>query len=389
MQNYDVDIAIMGAGASGLMAAYFCSLNGKSVLVIDHNKTVGRKILISGGGKCNFTNKYGEASDYYCENPHFVKSALSRFNAWDFMDMIEKHKVRYSERKFGQLFCSESAKEINRLLVEQIQRPNIEVILEQRDIEVKVTDDGFNLTNNKSNILARKLIVATGGLVLPSIGASPFGHILAKRFGHKIIPTTPALVPFKVIGFNELAGISFICGVTCNGRYVEDDLLFTHKGFSGPCTLKASLFWNNGDPIEVNWLPGKSAEKMMMDLPANAQVDKVLKKFLPSKFIDVFFDRIDIDGKLHIGKLSKESKKIINRELHSMTIIPSGTEGFRKAEVTRGGICTKKISSKTLESKLQPNVHFIGEVLDVTGQLGGHNFQWCWASAFAVGEALK
>lgn len=389
MKDYDVDIAIIGAGASGLMAAYFCSLEGKSVLLIDHNKTIGRKILISGGGKCNFTNKYGEPGDYFCENPHFVKSALSRFTAWDFIEMIEEHKVAYSERKFGQLFCTYSAKEINRLLLTQIQKSNVEILLDQKDIEVATSDDGFKLVNQKSNILAKKLVIATGGLVLPSIGASSFGHVLAKRFGHKIIPTTPALVPFKVSGFCELSGISFLCGITCNGKYVEDDLLFTHKGFSGPCTLKASLFWNNGDPIQINWLPSESFEKLTFDLPASTQLNKILKKFLPNKFVDVFFDRLKIDGKSDLGNLSNSAKATISRELHSMAITPSGTEGFRKAEVTRGGICTSKISSKTMESQLKPGLHFIGEVLDVTGQLGGHNFQWCWSSAFAVGEALK
>ncbi|MCT4642946.1 MAG: NAD(P)/FAD-dependent oxidoreductase [Bacteriovoracaceae bacterium] len=386
----DTDIVIIGAGAAGMMAAHFCSLGGKEVFLLDHNKEVGRKILISGGGKCNFTNLYGsDPKDYYCENPHFVKSALSRYSPWEFIDLIIKNEIPYEQRLHGQLFCKRSAKDINKVLLSQLKKPNIKLLLERKDLQVEKTEDGFKVFNELTVLNTKKLIIATGGLVLPQIGASDFGHVLAKRFGHKIIPMVPALVPFKIDGFSTLAGNAFIAGITCNGHYVAENVLFTHKGLSGPGILKTSLFWHHGDPIEVNWLPGQNIEQILLDTPGSSRVDNILKKFLPNKFVDVFFERICVDGKLNIGRLSKKDRTKIHNELHHMKIIPQGTEGFRKAEVTRGGVCTSKISSKTMESQLCPGLHFIGEVLDVTGQLGGHNFQWCWASAHAVGQALK
>jgi predicted Rossmann fold flavoprotein len=388
MQDLNTDIIIIGAGAAGLMAAHFCGAGEKKVLLLDHNKQVGRKILISGGGKCNFTNKYGEATDYHCENPHFVKSALSRYTGWDFLDLIEKYNVPYEERKWGQLFCKRSAKDINTMLLGLIQKPTITLKLDQKDLDVEKTDNGFRVFNEKISYSCEHLVIATGGLVLPSIGASSFGHVIAKRYGHKIIPTSPALVPFIIPGFSDLRGNAFVAGITCNGHYVAENVLFTHKGLSGPCILKTSLFWNHGDEIEIDWLPGKSFEAIMDSYPGGTQVDKTLKKILPNNFVDLFFERISVDGKLYIGNLSTKHKQKIISEIHKMKIIPTGTEGFRKAEVTRGGVDTSKISSKTMESQLRKGLYFAGEVMDVTGQLGGHNFQWCWASAHAIGKAI-
>lgn len=386
----ETDIVIIGAGASGMMAAHFCAENGKEVYLLDHNKQVGRKILISGGGKCNFTNLYGsDPKDYYSENSHFVKSALSRYSPYEFIDLMERNNIPYEERLHGQLFCKRSAKDINTVLESQLRKPNIHLKLNEKDLRVEILDNGFKVFNETLCLVTKKLVIATGGIVLPQIGASDFGYVLAKKIGHKIIPTTPALVPFKIEGFSALSGNAFIAGITCNGHYVAENVLFTHKGLSGPGILKTSLFWNHGDSIQVNWLPALSIEDVLKRVPGNIRVDNMLKKYLPNAFVDLFFERIDIDGSLFVSRLSKEMIQTIIRELHQMTLIPSTTEGFRKAEVTRGGICTSKISSKTLESQLQPDLHFIGEVLDVTGQLGGHNFQWCWASANAVGEALK
>lgn len=383
------DIVIIGAGAAGMMAAHFCAQNGKTVYLLDHNKEVGRKILISGGGKCNFTNLHGSnPKDYYSDNPHFVKSALSRYSPWEFIGLMIEHDIPYEERLHGQLFCKRSAKDINKVLLTQLDKPNINIKLGQKDLEVQTTSTGYRVFNESVEYLCKDLVIATGGLVLPQIGASAFGHILAKRFGHKIIPTTPALVPFKISGFDELAGNAFIAGITCNGHYVAENVLFTHKGLSGPGILKTSLFWNHGDEIKVNWLPSQRIEDEIMKAKGNFQIDTILKKYLPNNFVDVFFDRISIDGKTHIARISKKDRSTIVEQLHSMKLTPDGTEGFRKAEVTRGGICTSKVSSKTMESNLQKGLYFIGEVLDVTGQLGGHNFQWCWASAHAVGKAL-
>ncbi len=384
------DIVIIGAGASGMMAAHFCAQNGKEVYLLDHNSQVGRKILISGGGKCNFTNKFGsDPNDYVSDNPHFVKSALSRYSPWEFIDLVERHEIPYEERTHGKLFCKRSAKDINSILLSQLNKNNIKLKLGQKDLKVDFENEVFTIQNDNLKIISPKLVVATGGMVLPQIGASDFGFVLAKRFGHKIIPLTPALVPFKVDGFSELAGNAIKAGVTCNGHYIKENVLFTHKGFSGPGILKASLFWNHGDSIKINWIPSIDLNETFTRIPGNIRIDNLLKKYLPNSFVELFFDKIGIDGSQFVGRLSKKVLNSIANEVHHMTIIPNGTEGFRKAEVSRGGVCTSNISSKTMESKLRPGLHFIGEVLDVTGQLGGHNFQWCWASAFAVGEALK
>lgn len=390
LEEIKTDIVIIGAGAAGMMAAHTCSESGKKVFLLDHNDKVGKKILISGGGKCNFTNLYGsDPKDYYCENPHFVKSALSRYSPYEFIDLIERHNIPYEERLHGQLFCKRSAKDINSVLLSQLNKPNVFVKLGERDLEVEILDKGFRVFNHRLSLTCEHLIIATGGLVLPSIGASDFGHKLAKRVGHKIIPMTPALVPFKISGMSELSGNAFIAGITCNGHYVAENVLFTHKGLSGPGILKTSLFWNSGDKIEVNWMIEKNFLDLIQNIPGNTQIETVLKKELPNKFVDWFFDKIGVDGKTHIARFGKVQLEKINNEIHHMSIIPEGTEGFRKAEVTRGGVDTQMISSKTMESKLCPGLYFIGEVLDVTGQLGGHNFQWCWASAHAVGKAIK
>lgn len=390
MQEIQTDIVIIGAGASGMMAAHFCAQKGKEVYLLEHNNQVGRKILISGGGKCNFTNLLGpEAKDYYSENPHFVKSALSRYSQWEFIDLLERNGIPYEERLHGKVYCKRSAKDINTVLLSQLQRPNIYLRLNEKDLKVDLLESGFKIFNESISIKTEKLVVATGSIVLPSIGASDFGYVLAKRVGHKIIPTTPALVPFKIEGFSGLSGNAFITGVTCNGHYIEENVLFTHKGLSGPGILKASLFWNHGDEVEFNWLPSVNFSALLEKSAGNTRVDNVLKKVLPNSFVDLFFEKIAVDGSFFVSKLSNKIIDKISTNLHSMKITPTGTEGFRKAEVARGGICTSKISSKTMESQLCPGLHFIGEVLDVTGQLGGYNFHWCWSSANAVGEYLQ
>lgn len=389
MKTLNKDIIIIGAGASGMLAAHFCSEWGKEVVVLDHNKQIGRKILISGGGKCNFTNKYGESKHYYSDNKHFVKSALSRYTGWDFLDLVNQHKIEVEERKFGQLFCAKSAKEINRMLLELTDKSNIDILLEQKDLEVIYENGIYTIQNSSIKIKTPALVIATGGLVLPSIGASDFGHRVAKKFGHKIIPSKPALVPFLVEGFSELAGNAFVAGINIKGHYHEENVLFTHKGLSGPCILKTSLFWDHGDSFHVNWLPTISLEEILNKAKPHFIVAKSLKRHLPNSFVDLLFDRIELDIKLTLGSLSKKDRGRLEEGLHNMKIIPSNTEGFRKAETTRGGVDTTKISSKTMESQLQSGLYFIGEVLDVAGQLGGHNFQWCWASAHAVGTHLR
>ena len=275
------------------------------------------------------------------------------------------------------------------MLLSLIQKDNIDLRLGVKNLDVEKVGKEYRTFNESCSYLSEKLIIATGGLVLPSIGASSFGHIVAKKFGHKILPTSPALVPFIIPGFNELRGNAFVAGITCNGHYVAENVLFTHKGLGGPGILKTSLFWNPGDAITVNWLPDNDILDIYKKNQSSIQLNTPLKKVLPNNFVDFFFEKIQIDGSLYIGKCSNKILQKIKDELHAMEIMPQGSEGFRKAEVTKGGVDTAKISSKTMESKLSPGLHFVGEVMDVTGQLGGHNFQWCWSSAYAVGEALQ
>jgi len=383
------DIIIIGAGAAGLMCAHYASHNNKSICVLEHNKQVGRKILISGGGRCNFTNLIVEPKDFYCENPHFVKSALSRFSPWDFISMIEEDEIPYEERKHGQLFCKRSAKDINNLLLKRTNKENIDIKLSQTDLKVKDYGEGFEVTNENLTLTCDKLVVATGGLSVPSIGATGFGHQLAKEYGHKILPPMPALVPFKVPQFGELSGISLEIKISCkNGYSVLEDLLLTHRGLSGPATLKASLFWNPGEAVEIDWLPHHKLNQIMTDSLGSVRIEKLLKKYLPNKLADWLISQTGINGQISLGSLKKVDQFKLEQIIHSMKVIPETTEGFRKAEATRGGVDTNKISSKTMESQLRSGLFFIGEVLDVTGNLGGFNFQWAWASGHAAGKAL-
>ena len=388
MNSKNYDVIIIGAGASGMLAAHFCSLSQSKILVLDHNKSVGKKILISGGGKCNFTNMYGEFSDYQSQNPHFVKSALSRYTVWDFLELIDKYEIPYEERNLGKLFCKRSAKDINSMLLSLLNKDNIDLKLNMKDLDVSKNEKTYTVFNKEGSFQTSNLIIATGGLVLPSIGASSFGHVIAKRYGHKIIPTSPALVPFIVPGFDHLKGNAFVAGISCNGFYFEENVLFTHKGLSGPGILKTSLNWNPGDSIEVNWLPRINLLDLLEKIDKKLQINTILRRHFPNNFADHILKINGVEGKTYLGKLSQKKIHSICSSIHKMKITPQGSEGFRKAEVTKGGIDTRDISSKTMESKLSPGLYFIGEVVDVTGQLGGHNFQWCWASAYAVSQAI-
>ena len=384
------DIVIIGAGAAGMMAAHFCAQHDKSIYLLDHNNQVGKRILISGGGKCNFTNRLGSyPKDYYSEDKTFVASALKRYQPARFIELMNQHNIAFEERLHGQLFCLNSAKDINKVLLSQLDKNNIKLLLNQTELKVQKDQDGYLVSNSSISLWTPKLVIATGGIVLPQLGASTFGHEVAKMFGHKVTPMVPALVPFKLTGFEELSGNAFIAGISCNNHYVAENVLFTHKGLSGPGILKTSLFWNQGDSIEINWLPQHSVLDLLMKASKNQQLDTILKKHLPNAFVAHFLKRLKIDGKVFIASLGKKNIQLIDTELHRMRIKPEATEGFRKAEVTRGGVSTEHISSENLESLLSPGLFFIGEVLDVAGQLGGHNFQWCWASAFCAGEALK
>lgn len=362
MKEFKADIAIIGAGAAGMMASHFAAAKGKSVIILEHNDRVGRKILISGGGRCNFTNIHSGFKDFESKDLDFFKPALSKFTPRDFLKMVRKEEIPYFEKKLGQLFVKTSAREINNLLLRRLHEHKVKILLKETNLQVKKQKEEFVIFNNQTKVMSKKLIIATGGLSIPTIGASDFGHKVAKQFGHKLVHTEPALVPLKIKGFEELAGISLVAQVSCGKHSITEDILFTHKGLSGPAILKISLYWKPGDELVINWLPGKKKDLVT--------TKKELKKYLPNKFVHFVFEQLSMDS------------------FFSMKLKPNGTEGFRKAEVTRGGVATDKINPKTMESELCSGLYFIGEVLDVTGQLGGHNFQWAWASAYAAGTSI-
>lgn len=382
MDTIETDVVVIGAGAAGLMCA--SSIGGdREIYVLEHNKTPGKKILISGGGRCNFTNIHSSFDDFVSSNPHFFKSALSNYSPYDFIDLVEKYKIPYFEKKLGQLFCKSSAKEVLAALIKECEKAGVKFLYGKNDLKVSHDGETFIIHNDQVSINANKLVVATGGLSIPPIGASDLGYKIAKHFGHKIIPTRPALVPFLDDHFEGLSGISAIVEIK-TGRYsVKEDLLITHKGFSGPAILKASLHWKSGEKVFINWLPEIDVRELLTS-NKKKRIEVILAEHLPNRLAEHFAG--------DLGVVIETSKKDIESLVDRLTrfkFVPKGTEGFKKAEVTVGGVDTSRVSSKTMESELMPGLYFIGEVLDVTGQLGGHNFQWAWASGKAAGKSLK
>ncbi|MBP9674392.1 MAG: aminoacetone oxidase family FAD-binding enzyme [Bacteriovoracaceae bacterium] len=359
VKNYDV--IILGAGAAGLFCASL--LNDKKTLVLEHNSGPGKKILISGGGRCNFTNKEVKFNDFTSQNLHFFKSALTRFPPENFVELVKKYQIPYYEKKLGQLFCKNSAHDILQMLMSECTKAQF--VFHAKNISVQWKEDKFWIESSQGDFTCEKLVVATGGLSLPLLGASDLGHKIAKQFGHKIIPASPALVPFLTNAFPDLAGISTVAQISTGDFTVTEDILITHKGLSGPAILKASLYWEHSTPVIINWLP------TLTKAPANMNV---IKELLPKRLFDFFHEKYG---------------EHLYEKLTHFSLLPSGTEGFRKAEVTKGGVDTAHVSSKTMESKLRSGLFFIGEVIDVTGQLGGYNFQWAWASAHAAAEVLR
>jgi len=386
MQSFD--IAVIGGGASGLFAAALAGQKGKSVLLIEHNREFGRKILISGGGRCNFTNTNAGPSDFQSSNKHFFKSALSRYSPGDFLKLIKIYNIEWFEKKDGQLFCKDSAKQIRDMLVRECEKNNVTLKLSTKVLSVDEATEGFVLETNAGEFESSKLVVASGGLSIPPIGATDFGYRLAKQFGHKVIQTDPALVPFTLEKpYSDLSGVSLPVIIKTGKYTIEEDLLFTHKGFSGPAILKITLYWNPGERVKIDFTRGMKFEDVFKGTSKKG-IQVYLSDRFPKRFIEWILSENQIDGSKKVNELSKKDQNRIYESLSNFNFLPSGTEGFRKAEVTRGGVDVKDISSKTMESKLKEGLYFIGEVLDVTGQLGGYNFQWAWASAHAFGESL-
>ena len=383
------DVIVIGAGAAGFFAAIEAGKRGLKVLLLDHSKKIGEKIRISGGGRCNFTNLGAGPENYISQNPHFCKSALASYTAQDFIDLVEKHNIPYHEKKLGQLFCDRGSGDIITLLHREAERAGVEILTncKVRDFGPESYKDGkFELETSLGDFQASSVVIATGGLSIPQIGATDFGYKIARNFGLEIIEPRPALVPFtcKQEVFAELTGMSLDTVVSLGKTSFRENILFTHKGLSGPAILQISSYWNPGDFITIDTCPDRDLYQELVDL--KKQSTKQIKTLLdyPDKFLDNIGSVFDLSQK--ISETSNQFLQELSHKLKNWQITPTGTEGFAKAEVTVGGVDTNELNSKTMEAKKVPGLYFIGEVVDVTGWLGGYNFQWAWASGFSAGN---
>jgi predicted Rossmann fold flavoprotein len=386
MPHYD--IVILGAGASGLWAAMTAAKRGKSVCVIDHGKKAGRKILIAGGGKCNFTNLEMTTDDFLCRNPHFVKSALARLTPWDLIDFLESYDIPWEEREHGQLFCRDSAADIVSALLAECKKAKVTLRLDE-EIKNVTKNEIFKVALGSGEVTAPACLIALGGPAWPQVGATDTGHRIAKQFGHTIIPARPALVPFTTASdwkLKGLTGIALPVRLTVGGKSFTENLLFTHKGLSGPVALQASCHWGKGMEIAINFLPDHRIETLLADAGGKPLVRTVLSRILPERLATALLPA-KLGGR-QIAQLTTQDHELLAGLVHNYPVIPAGTEGMRKAEATGGGVDTADVSSKTMESRLTPGLYLTGELLDVTGQLGGFNLHWAWASGQAAGEAM-
>lgn len=388
-----VDVIIIGAGASGLMCAIEAGKRGRRVLVLDHAERPGKKILMSGGGRCNFTNLDVSADNYLSHNPHFCKSALKRFSQWDFITLVQKHRIAYHERQHGQLFCDESAKSIVEMLLSECHQHAVTLKLSVSIKSVKpAAGGGFAVSSDQGEWRCDSLVVATGGLSIPKIGASPFGYRLAQQFDIKVWPTHAGLVPLTLqpndkLRFTPLSGIAVDCLVSSGGWVFRENLLFTHRGLSGPAILQISSYWQPGESLSINLLPER---KLMSELQQHRQsgerqkLKSCLGALLPKRLLQSLVDEELLESRL-IDCTDKQLHTIVD-SLQEWKIKPNASEGYRTAEVTVGGVDCDALSSKTMESKRVPGLYFVGEVVDVTGWLGGYNFQWAWSSGWSAGQ---
>jgi predicted Rossmann fold flavoprotein len=384
-----VDVIVIGAGAAGLMCAIEAGKRGRHVAVIEHAEKIGKKILISGGGRCNFTNIHCTPENFLSSNPHFHKSALARYTPTDFIALVEKHRVPYHEKTLGQLFCDNSAREIITMLEEECRRAHVQIFTGTRVTEIRRSDE-FILSTAKQEFRAPALVIATGGLSIPKIGATSFGYDIARQFGLRIRPTRPALVPLTFAPedrerYSDLAGVSAEVIASADSHSFREKMLFTHRGLSGPAILQISSYWEPRRSIALDLAPEHTvaatlqSSKTRRDLHSAKQV---LRTALPQRLADRWADNNPP------AAWTDQALEDWEHRLHRWTITPAGTEGYEKAEVTAGGVDTDELSSKTMESKKIPGLYFIGEVVDVTGHLGGFNFQWAWASGYCAGQAI-
>ena len=385
------DAIVLGAGAAGLMCAARAGQRGQRVLLLERADQPGKKILISGGGRCNFTNIGAGPGNYLSANPHFAKSALARYTPRDFLDLVERHGIAWHEKTLGQLFCDGSAKQIVAMLLAECAQGEVTLRCGE-EIAAVARDDVFTVTTQSGCYEAPALVLATGGPSIPKMGATGFAYDLARQFGLKVVEPRPALVPLTLGGeevlFREIAGVSAPVVATANAASFAEAALFTHRGLSGPAILQASSYWKAGDPLAVDFLPGRDAGWLVEAKRAapRATVRSLLREALPARLADILAERLGIDGDL--GNAPDKRLRSAGERLSRWQFHPNGTEGFAKAEVTIGGISTAELSSRTMEARRVPGLHAIGEAVDVTGWLGGYNFQWAWASGVAAGDAL-
>lgn len=390
----DIDVIVIGAGAAGLFCAAQLGQAGKRVLVLDNGKKIGRKILMSGGGFCNFTNLEVTPQHYLCQNPHFVKSALARYNQWDFIALVAQYGISYHEKELGQLFCDEGAEQIVKLLETECQKGNVEILLKQAVISVEKFANGFEIQTACERYQTPRLVVATGGLSMPGLGATPFGYKLAEQFGLNVVAPRASLVPFtwkeSDKPFVSLSGISLPVSVGNQGKTFSNQMLFTHRGLSGPAILQISNYWQMGESVEIDLLPNAMITDILQELRQSSpklQLKTALARYLPKKLVELWFEQGWLKENT-LAQLSKTELAHLEQWIHHWVFFPNGTEGYRTAEVTMGGVDTAEISSKTMEAQKVQGLYFIGEVLDVTGWLGGYNFQWAWSSAFACAQGI-
>ena len=397
MKRYDV--IIIGAGASGLMCAAEALKRGRSVLVLERADKAGKKILISGGGRCNFTNLYTTPDNYLSQNPHFCKSALSRYTPWDFLALMEKHQLSWEEKQQGQLFCQQKAPAVLAMLLKECQQADLHVQEEVMEIAYQSNDETYQVTTNQGQYQAPSLVVATGGASIPKMGATDFALQVARQFRLKTLGFKPALVPFTFTQdeidryFKGLSGVSFTAEVSTDAMSFTDQVLITHRGLSGPAILQISSYWQKGQVVSLNLLPEMDVASYLSEAQqtqGKMQLKTLLSEHLPKQLAQRLIQTLGQASWLEcpLGAINSKALSAFGEQLNQWQLTPSGTEGMRTAEVCLGGVDTDAIDSKTLQAKTQPGLYFIGEALDVSGQLGGFNFQWAWASGWAAGQSV-
>ena len=390
------NVIIIGAGAAGMFCAAMAGQAGSRVLLIDNGKKPGRKILMSGGGRCNFTNLYVEPAAYLSQNPHFCKSALARYTQWDFIDKVNQYGIAWHEKTLGQLFCDDSAQQIVDMLVAECEKGNVTQWLRREVLSITQDDAGFTLQLNGETVQAEKLVIASGGLSMPGLGATPFGYKVAEQFNLKVLPTRAGLVPFTLHKplleqLQVLSGVSVPAVINAeNGVSFRESILFTHRGLSGPAVLQLSSYWQPGELVTVNLLPDTDLNAFIdqqRTTHPNQSLKNTLSMLLPKRLVECL-QLLQQVPEATLKQLNQRQQSELVENLQNWQVQPNGTEGYRTAEVTLGGVDTDELSSRTMEAKKVPGLYFIGEVMDVSGWLGGYNFQWAWSSAWACAQAL-